>query len=276
MVACVALVVGFGSSDKLASAYGLAVTGTMSITSIAFFVVLTRTWSWPLWRASLLVGSFLVFDLAFLGANLTKFFAGGWVPVGLGLAVFIVMTTWISGRRRLAANVASSAFPLADFVREVEHTHIARVRGTGVFMTANPNGVPAVLLHHYKHNQVLHEQVVLLSIANEAVPYVSAAGRVHVRVLGQGLHQVIAHVGFMEAPDVPKLLAACTSYDLEIDPSRTSYYLGREALLCEGGSTMARWRKELFAIIARNAQSASGYFGIPPNRVVELGMLIEL
>jgi KUP system potassium uptake protein len=276
MVACVALVAGFGSSEKLAAAYGLAVTGTMSITSIAYFVVLTRTWKWPIWRAAPLVGAFLVIDGGFLVANLTKFFAGGWVPVGIGVLVFSVMATWMAGRRQLAEYFAGIAFPVADFVRDVPSHCVARARGTAVFMTANPNGVPPVLLHHFKHNQVLHEQLVLLSIQSVSVPFARPSERVSVKPLGQGIYQVIAHVGFLEVPNVPQLLEACEAYGLAVDRSRTSYFLGRETLIPTKSRGLWRWRAELFAVISRTAQSASRWFGIPPSQVVELGMQVEI
>jgi len=276
MVACVALVAGFGSSEKLAAAYGLAVTGTMAITSIAYFVVLTRTWKWPLWKAAPLVFAFLAIDAAFLVANLTKFLAGGWVPVGIGLLVFTVMATWTAGRRQLADYFASIQFPIADFIREVPANCVARARGTGVFMTANPNGVPPVLLHHFKHNQVLHKQVVLLSIQSISVPFASDVDRVSIKSLGEGIFHVVAKVGFLEVPNVPQLLAACAPHGLVVDRDRTSYYLGRETLIPTKSRGPLRWRGELFAIISRTAQSASRWFGIPPSQVVELGMQVEI
>ncbi len=276
MVACIALVVGFGASDKLAAAYGLAVTGTMSITSIAYFVVLSRTWKWPLWKATLIVGFFLIFDLAFLTANLSKFFAGGWVPVGMGLVVFTVMTTWMAGRKRLAAQLATVVFPFADFVAEITRKPPHRVPGTAVFMTGNPSGVPPVLFHHFKHNKVLHENVVMLSILSVDAPFVDATSRISVADLGQGLTQVIAKYGFMETPDVPALLGACAPFGLRVNVDEATYYLGRETLLASKKPGMAQWRKFLFALISRSARSATAYFGIPPGRVVELGMQIEI
>jgi KUP system potassium uptake protein len=276
MVACVALVIGFGASEKLAAAYGLAVTGTMSITSIAYFVVLWRTWKWPLWKAAPLVLFFLSFDLAFLTANLSKFFAGGWVPVGLGACVFTVMTTWMAGRKRLGNQFAGVLFPFKDFIDDITANPPPRVRGTAVFMSGNPNGIPLVLLHHYKHNQVLHQKVLLLSIVSEDTPYVSNDGRLSVNPLGQEIYQVIARFGFMETPDVPALVSACGPLGLLVDRDRTTYYLGREAMIVSARPGMAQWRKRFFALISRNARNATAYFGIPPDRVVELGMQIEI
>jgi KUP system potassium uptake protein len=275
MVACVALVLGFGASSRLAAAYGLAVSGTMTITSVAFFVVLVRTWHWPTWRAALLVGIFLVIDLAFLVANLEKFFAGGWVPVGIGVAAFVIMITWIAGRKRLSDHFLEAAFPIDAFVEDLARHPIGRVRGTGVFMTANIGGVPPVLLHHVKHNQVLHEHVVVLTIMSAQTPFVTD-GRLDVTSIGAGVHQVVAHFGFMETPNVPALLASCGARGLGIDLERVSYYLGRETLIPSARKGLWGWQKRLFAFIARNAQSASGYFGMPPNRVVELGIQVEI
>jgi KUP system potassium uptake protein len=276
-IACVALVGGFGASSKLAAAYGLAVTGTMTITSIAYFVVLTRTWKWPIARAVLLVAAFLAIDLAFLSANLSKFLAGGWVPVGIGVLVFSFMTIWMAGRRRLSLKMASLVFPAADFVRDLGITPCARVRGTAVFMTAHPTGIPPLLFHHFKHNQVLHEEVILLSIASTSSPFVTESERVTVEELGQGLFRVQARFGFMQTPDAPAAIAtAAARFGLRAEPARTSYYLGRETLITARSHGPARWWRDAFAIISRNAQSAQGYFGIPPNRVIELGIQLEL
>jgi KUP system potassium uptake protein len=276
MVACVTLVAGFGESSKLASAYGLAVSGTMAITSVAYFVVLRRRFGWPLVGAMLLVAAFLVVDLGFLGANLAKFFAGGWVPVGIGVVVFAVMTTWTKGRRLLGRALADRHLPLEAFVADVAMSGVSRIRGTGVFMTARVGSTPLALLHHFKHNQVLHDQVVVLSIVTTSSPFVSPAERVTVKSLEHGVFSVVINSGFLERPNVPEQLAACRAMGLVIDPARTSYYLGRETLVPSKKKGMMLWRKQLFSFISRNAQSAPLYFGLPPNRVVELGMQVEI
>ena len=276
MIACVALVVTFGSSDKLAAAYGLAVTGTMSVTTLAYFLVVTKAWRWPLYKAVPLCLLFGIVDLAFLGANLRKFLDGGWVPFGMGLAVFVLFTTWMSGRKRLAAHLASVMLPMEAFLEDVGRTHCPRVPGTAIFLTAHAGGVPILLLHHFKHNQVLHQKVVLLTITSDPTPYVKPADRIALTPLDHGFYRLVARFGFMETPNVPALLRAASSAGLDIDLARTTYYLGRETLIPGKARGMMRWRKTLFAFVSRNSTSATAYFGIPPNRVVELGMQVEL
>ena len=274
---CILIVLGFKESSALAAAYGVAVTGTMAITSVVYFVVLKDTWRWPLWRAALVVGVFLAFDTAFFGSNLLKFVQGGWLPVAIALTVFTVMTTWKRGRALLARSLGDRMLPLDLFLTDVEQNPPHRVSGTAVFMASNPQGVPIVLLHHFKHNQVLHETVVILTVISETVPEVSAARRVAVEPLREGFFRVTAHYGFMQTPNVPWILAeASRRHGLPYAPERTSYYLGREILLPTGQSNMSAWRKRLFWFISRNARSATQYFGIPPDRVVELGMQIAL
>ena len=276
MVACVALVATFRTSTSLAAAYGLAVTGTMSVTTLAYFLVLTKTWRWPLYAAIPLCGLFMFVDLTFLIANLRKFLDGGWVPFGIGVLVFGLFTTWMAGRRTLGAYLASVMVPLPMFLEDVASTKPLRARGTAVFMTANAEGVPVLLLHHFKHNQVLHDTVILLTIASEQTPYVKAGERIRLEQLGHGFYRLVARFGFMETPNVPDLLAATSAHGLTIDLARTTYYLGRETLIPGKGPGMWRWQKHLFALVSRNARSATSYFGIPPNRVVELGMQVEL
>ncbi|AKT42252.1 potassium transporter Kup [Chondromyces crocatus] len=276
LVVCLVLVLGFQSSSGLAAAYGIAVTGTMTVTTLVYYVVVREAWGWSIWKAAPLAALFLAFDIPFFVANWAKFLHGGWVPVALSLVVFVVMTTWKTGRAHLAEAFRNALLPLATFLDDVKQTAPHRVRGTAVFMASNPDGTPPALLHHFKHNQVLHEQVVLLSIQVANVPEVSDERRVYVVDLGQGFFQVTAHYGFLQTPNAPSVLSMCNAYGLTIEPRRTSYYLGRETLLIDGHSGMSRWRKVLFAFISRNARPATAYFGLPPNRVVELGMQIDL
>ncbi|APR79749.1 Kup system potassium uptake protein [Minicystis rosea] len=276
LVACIGLVLAFRSSSALAAAYGIAVTGTMSITTIVYYVVCTRTWGWPAWKAMPLAGLFLVVDLAFFGSTAVKLPDGGWFPILMAAGIFTVMTTWQTGRRYLGEMMASSMMPLDLFLEDLCNTKPTRVRGTAVFMASNPNGVPVILLHHFKHNQVLHDQVVLLTVLGLHVPEVPPERRVKVDDLGHGFFRVTVLYGFMQTPDIPKALRDCAAHGLVMVPERTSYYLGRETLLPSGKTRMARWRKQLFAFVSRNARPATAYFGLPPNRVVELGMQVDL
>lgn len=275
-VACIGLVLAFKSSGALAAAYGIAVTGTMGITTIVYFVVVTQRWQWPLWKALPPVILFLGIDLAFFGANAAKFFHGGWFPIAMGAIIFTIMTTWKTGRRLLGEAFKANLLPLDTFLLDVEHTKPQRVPGTAVFMASNPNGTPPALLHHFKHNKVLHNQVVLLSVLNERVPEIPAAERTSVEVLSQGFFRVTARYGFMQTPNIPHVLATCKQMGLDADLNDTSYYLGRETLLTSGEARMMKWRKTLFAFISRNARPATAYFSLPPGRVVELGMQIDL
>jgi KUP system potassium uptake protein len=276
MLACVALVLGFRASSNLASAYGIAVTGTMSITSLLFYAVARHRWQWSRWKAGALVTLFLIVDVSFLLANLNKIESGGWFPIVVALVVFSIMTTWRRGRAELYKQMMSSMMPIDLFMMDIDFTKPVRVRGTAVFMTSNAGGIPPVLLHHFKHNKVLHDQVVLLSISTADVPVVSGRERVEVEELGHGFFRVTAHYGFMQNPNVMKTLRRAQRLGLNCDPETTSFYLGRETLLVTGRSRMARWRKMLFAFLSRNSRTATAFFGLPPNRVVEMGAQIEL
>jgi KUP system potassium uptake protein len=276
MVACLALVLGFRASSGLADAYGIAVTGTMAITSVLFFFVARDRWRWPVWKAGALLALFLTFDLGFFAACAAKIATGGWFPLAVALVVFTVMTTWKKGRSVLAARISAETLPLDAFIEDIEHSKPHRVKGTAVFLTSTRRGMPNVLLHHYKHNKVLHEQVVILCIATDAVPEVGSADRLRYKNFGQGFWGLTAHYGFMETPDVPELLRHCHPFGLRIDQADTSYYLGRETLLPTRDPTLAFWRKRLFRFLSRNSRAATDFFSIPPNRVVEIGTQIEL
>jgi KUP system potassium uptake protein len=276
MLTCVLLVVGFRSSSNLAGAYGIAVTGTMTVTTMLYYVVTRERWRWPAAVAGTVVALFLFFDLAFFTANLPKVIEGGWFPLVVGLTVFIILTTWKRGRGELAQLLAEASLPLDAFLADVASQRPYRVDGTAVVMTSTPEGVPSVLLHHFKHNRTLHRRVVLLSIATEKRPEVQDEGRLEIHEIGQGFYRVIARFGFMETPRVSHVLRLCAAAGLRFDLMTTTFFLGRETLLTSGRSHMARWRKNLFAFLSRNAPSATAYFEIPPNRVVELGAQIEL
>ncbi len=277
----VALVLGFRSSSALAAAYGIAVTGTMMITTLLFHRVMRDLWRWPCWRATLLSTLFMVVDVAFFGANLVKVEEGGWFPLAAAALVFTLLSTWKKGREILAEQMRLAGLPLDLFLGEIARKDPQRVQGTAVFMTGNTGNVPPVLLHHLKHNKVLHERVVIVSLLTEEIPNVPEAERVAIRELGSGFYQVLAHYGFMETPDVPALLEsiprrAIPGPKLKFVPMETTFFLGRETLLANGPSRMATWRKRLFIVMSRNAQTASSFFGLPPNRVVEMGAQIQL
>jgi KUP system potassium uptake protein len=276
MVSCIALVLAFGSSSRLAGAYGIAVTATMGITSVIYFFVLSRSWRWPLWKALPLVAVFLFFDVSYFGANLLKVLDGGWFTLLTAAAIMIVMFTWHEGRDELARAMMSDRAPLRAFLAELPGQSFSRVQGTAVFMTVSPVGTPSALLHHFKHSHVLHERVILLSIRSVDVPAVPASDRVGIEDLGQGFCRVVAFYGFMEKPDVPDVLRMAARLGLETDPESTTFYLGRETLVTTGASKMAQWRKRLFAVMSRNAQTATTYFGIPVDRVVEIGVQVRL
>ncbi len=276
MIACVALVIGFKKSDDLAAAYGIAVTGTMSITSILFYVVVRNKWGWHPVAAGAVLALFLSIDVAFFAANIDKIESGGWVPLVIAGGVFTIMTTWRRGRAELGRHMAAGMLPVELFMADLDISRPTRVSGTAVFMTSTMGGIPPVLLHHFKHNKVLHQQVVLLSVVTEDVPVVPANERVEVEKLAHGFWRVIAHYGFMQSPSIMKALRRAQRSGLLVDPDTTSFYLGRETLLTTGKSGMARWRKALFAFLSRNARTATSFFGLPPNRVVEMGAQIEL
>ena len=276
MVACCALVLSFQESSKLAAAYGIAVTGTMSITSILFYGV-ARRWGWSGLSAGALVFVFLVIDLSFFGANVNKIHEGGWFPLAVGIGVFTLMTTWHAGRARLYDSIRAATLPMTVFLEDLANTKPHRVKGTAIFMTSNPDGAPPAMLHHFKHNKVLHEKVVLLSIQTRHVPEIADMGRVEKVVdLGQGMYQVVVVYGFMQTPNVLDALELARKGGLDIDANDTSFFLGRETLLITEKKGMAKWRKQLFSFLSRNARPANAFFQIPSNRVVELGTQIEL
>ena len=278
MLGCVWLVFAFRheGSSGLAAAYGIAVTGTMAITSLLFAVVAHEQWNWSDRKIYAIVGIFLIIDLSFFSANLVKIAAGGWIPLAIATAIYIFMTTWKAGRAALEDFVLSASLPIDLFMSDLESQQPHRVKGTAVFMTSNVEGAPVVLLHHFKHNKCLHEQIVLLSVVTDRVPEVDKKSRVSVKEMGQGFFQVVAHYGFMQTPNVPDILRACRDAGLSAIQNDTSYFLGRETLLTTGKSGLWKWRKVLFAFLSRNAKSATSFFGIPPNRVVEMGAQIEL
>jgi len=275
MIGCLVLVVGFGSSSALGGAYGVAVTGTMAVTSVLFCVLARQRWRWSIWRVGAVAIVFLGIDLAFLISNMTKARQGGWVPLAIAAGVFILMSTWHRGAELLTRHLVELGLPLEQFLEEVERIGPPRVPGTGVFLTANTEQAPLVLQRHLTHNKVLHREVILLAVVTDEVPEVDEDRRLKVEELPHGFYRVRAHYGFMERPDVREIIARCRERGLEAPPNDTTYYLGRMRLVPTGPAPMMRWRKRLFGLMARTAGSAPDFFSIPPNRVVELGARIE-
>jgi KUP system potassium uptake protein len=276
MVGCLLLVLAFRSSAALGAAYGVAVTGTMAVTTVLFYVIARQRWHWPALGAGALAGAFLVIDLAFFGANIVKVAHGGWVPLAIGGGVFLLMSTWHRGTELFRGFLAQSAVPMDRFIRTVEGMTPPRVSGTAVFLTPDVDGAPLVLQRHLAYNKVLHEEVILLSILTEELPEVEHDRRVTTESLPQGFHRVRAYYGFMERPDVQEILAMCRRLGLKAEAAETIYYLGRAEILSTGPAPMMRWRKRLFSFMTRNAGAATDFFNIPPDRVVELGARIEL
>ncbi|MDP3907284.1 potassium transporter Kup [Novosphingobium sp.] len=275
MVMVLFLVLFFGSSSKLAAAYGIAVTGAMLIDTILLAVVLITLWSWPLWRALPLVLAFIIVDMAYLGANLIKVPDGGWVPLVIGLAIFTLLTTWSRGRALMRANMAEGSIPMEVFAKSA-HSSAARVPGTAVFMASTNKGVPSALLHNIKHNKVLHERVVILTVAIQDVPYVDPNDRCSGKDLGQGFYRLSLKFGFLEETNIPEALKDVRMCGEPFEVMKTSFFLSRQTLIAARKPGMALWREKLFAWMLRNAASAMEFFRLPTNRVVELGSQVEI
>ncbi|MFZ2491511.1 MAG: potassium transporter Kup [Thermoanaerobaculia bacterium] len=275
MVCAIGLVIGFGASTALAGAYGVAVTATMGITTMLFAVVARERWGWSRGAVLAFAIPFLVIDLAFFGANVIKIADGGWFPIVVGLVVFAMMTTWFKGRRILVEQLEKSAMSTEDFIAQLATKKIGRVRGTAVFMTRHQEGIPTALLHNIKHNKVVHDRVVLLSVNAEEIPHLDDAERIEWAELGEGVWRLTAHFGFMEDPDLPELLAKVKG-PVSFNSMATSYFLGRQTLIPTRHSGMALWREHLFTWMSRNAAGASTFFNLPPNQVIELGAQVRL
>jgi len=275
--AVVAAVIGFGSSSRLAGAYGVAVTATMMVDTLLTFYVIRYAWHYPLWLCVLATGFFLVVDVSFFSATLLKIADGGWFPLAIGACVFAMMTTWRRGRDHLFGRLRASSVPLEDFLRSLFQDPPLRVPGTAVFLTATPEATPHALLHNLNHNKVLHERVVFLTVDVRDEPWVSTKERVVCQKLGHGCWRVRVSYGFLDRPDVTKALGLCAGAGLPIEMMETSFFLSRELIAAaEGGAGMARWRDRMFATMARNAGNITDFFNIPPNRVIELGTRIEI
>jgi KUP system potassium uptake protein len=276
MLATVGLVFGFRSSTNLAAAYGIAVTTTMVITTILAYAVARDRWGWSAWRAGAVTAIFLLIDLAFFGANLIKIEYGGWFPLVVATGVYTVMCTWHRGRQLVAERLRMAEVPLDAFFHEIAAHPPVRVPGTAVFMTARPQGAPPILVHHLKHNKVLHECVVLLTVSIVDTPAAGDGVQLEVHALEHGFYRVIARYGFMETPDVPASLTAANLHAVTACSDDVTYYLADLTLFATDRLGMARWREHLFIFLARNARRATNFFCIPPDRVVEIGIQLEL
>ena len=276
MVSTVLIVIGFGSSSALAAAYGIAVTLTMVITVLLLYVVMTERWQWSKTTAATIVLVFLTIDLAFFGANALKLAQGGWVTLVVALGLFTLMTTWKTGRGLVAERLTARAIPLDDFIATVAEVKPVRVPGTAVFMTAQPTGTPPALAHNLRYNKVLHEHVIVLTVTTVQRPHLAEDERVTVEPLGHDLFNVRVQYGFMEDPDVPAALMQARAQGLVMNSNDLTYFLGRETIIVTKQRGMAIWREKLFVLMARNAVRATAFFRLPPERVVELGVQVEM
>jgi KUP system potassium uptake protein len=275
-ISCILIVLSFKSSAALAAAYGIAVALTMVITGVLLPVVERQRWGWPMAMVVAFSAVFITIDVAYVGGNLFKIFEGGWLPLVIAALIFTLMTTWKTGRRLVAERLTARAFPLEEFVTAVAAAPPTRVTGTAVFMTAQPTGTPAALAHNLRYNKILHEHVVVLTVTTAPVPHMPADERVTVQPLGNGLYNAKVQYGFMEDPDVPEALARVRELGVPIDPDDVTYFLGRETIVVSSREGMAIWREKLFVLMARNAVRATAFFKLPPERVVELGVQVEM
>ncbi|MFO0996364.1 MAG: potassium transporter Kup [Alphaproteobacteria bacterium] len=276
LLAVVALVLGFGSSDRLGAAYGLSVTGTMAATTVLASGIAFGRWRWRLPVVLAVFGAFLAVDLLFLGSNVLKIAEGGWVPVTIGALVYVLMTTWRRGRDELYRRLRAESMSLDTFIETLRPDAVPRAGGTAIYMARTGDAIPHALLHNLKHNHVLHERIVLLTVVNEDVPVVPEDERVKVVHLPKRIHRVVVRYGFVETPDIPMALARCGTQGLDIDLAETSFFLGRVSLVPAERSALSGWRRYLFFALTRNALSATDFYRIPTNRVVELGAQIAL
>jgi KUP system potassium uptake protein len=276
MVGVMVLVISFRSSGNLAAAYGIAVTGDMVITSLLAGIVFHEIWRWSKLKTALLVGFFLIIDLAFFSANVLKIPDGGWVPLLIGIIIFTLMLTWKNGRYLLFTRLKSEAMAIDPFIEAIGAHPPTRVPGTALFMTPNLEGVPHAMLHNLKHNKVLHEKVVILTVKFLDFPHTSLEERVSVEVLPYEFYRVTVKYGFMDEPDLPRDMLLCGALGLELDPMDTSFFIGKEILIASGKSGMSIWRKKIFIGLFRSAETITNQFKLPPNRVVELGSQVKI
>jgi KUP system potassium uptake protein len=276
MLAAIGLVITFHKATNLAAAYGVAVTATMGITTMLLAIVERERWKWRMAGILALTIPMLIIDLAFFGANIVKIFDGGWFPLVVGLLVFTMMATWRAGRRILTERLSLQSISTDDFLRDLAGNRIPRVPGTAIFMSRHIEGVPTTLLHNIKHNKVVHQRVVLLTVETEEKSHLAPEERFEWKELGHGVYRLVMRFGFMEDPNIPAVLEKLSPTPVPFNPMTTSYFLGRETLIPTRHPGMAIWREHLFAWMTRNASSASVFFDLPANQVIELGAQVEL
>lgn len=270
------LVLGFRNSDGLAGAYGLAVSMTMLLTSIMMTIFMIRHWRWNPIGVALVMTPLFLFDVTFFTSNVLKLKAGGWVGISVAIIMFTIMVTWHRGRELLGRKLTEDSLPLNLFIEDILRSAPTRVPGTAVFLTGGVNIAPRTLLHNFKHNKIIHNNVILLSIKNEELPFIPDSERVTFERLEAGFTRIVARYGFTESPDLSKLLSSLKIDDLDLTPSKVTFFLGRETLILVPKANMFPWRKRLFAFLSKNSRDASKYFNIPPNRVIEVGIQVEL
>lgn len=277
------LVLTFRNSSHLAAAYGIAVTGTMVITTVLAYEVARNKWNWSLMKAALIFGSFLVVDIAFFGANLRKITHGGWVPLVIGAVIFLLMTTWQKGRQVLFRRLKERSMPIEDFCEKLLREPPLRVTGTAIYMSGDPWGVPVPLLHNLKHNKVLHQRIAILTIQTKEVPFVAKKDRITIQEVIPNMYRILANYGFMETPKMKHILEACREKDINFNVNESTFVLGRETIIPDkatkpkpGEVGMSYWRERLFAIMSKNAQRPTAFFRIPPNQVIEVGIQVEI
>jgi KUP system potassium uptake protein len=270
------LVVTFKSSSNLASAYGIAVTGTMVITTLLAYLVARFKWGWGLSKSLFIFGGFMIMDLAFLGANLRKVFHGGWVPLAIGGLIYLLLTTWQKGRGILFRRLKERSLSMEEFCQSLLRKPPLRISGTAIYMTGDPWGVPVPLLHNLKHNKVLHERVAILTIQTKDVPTIPKENRVSILEIIPNFYRILVNYGFMETPKMKHILEACRQNDIHFRVHETTFVLGRETILSGSIPSMPVWREKLFAIMSKNAQRPTAFFKIPPNQVIEVGIQVEI
>lgn len=276
MLATVGLVFGFQSSSRLAAAYGVAVATTMVVTTVLFSVLARVSWNWPIWVVVPVAVGFFVVDSAFFGANIVKIAHGAWFPLAVGILIYTLMSTWRIGRRVLRQRMSDVMRPVDGFLQEVSSQQPTRVPGCAVYMAGNPRGVPPALTHNYRHNHVLHEMIIFLTLVTEEIPRVVHDEKVEVTDIGNGFCRVVARFGFMESPNVPWVMAMAREKGLDVELEKISFFLGRERLMPRRHGGMRSWRVWLFSYMSRNAQGATDFYRIPPEQVIEVGAQVEI